>query len=299
MRFPDFMVIGSAKGGTSSLYQYLCQHPLIYMPANKEPYYFSFDKIKNCDDPKFKELVINDELQYLKLFAGAEDYQRIGEASTSYLYTYEVTIPKLKRTYGEQIAKLRLYATLRNPVDRAFSHYSYLVRNGVETSLFEEAIRPEVINQRKSLRYWDFDYLNYGLYSSQVAAYKKYLPQTRFYLFEDIRRPEHLLKTILADLEIDQDFQFSMDFAANPSGKPTNMAMVNFLAGDSMIRNMLKYVIPDSMRFKAMKLRDVWLKKYLQKMIMQEETKTKLKAFYREDILKLQDLLDRDLGAWL
>ena len=156
-RLPDFIIPGAAKSGTTSLYQILNQHPDIFFPkSKKEPFYFSFGGEKpNYEDEQFNAIPVYQTDDYLNLYTEADDSQICGDASTSYLYLHEESIANMKKLYGDDLAEVKVIIILRNPVDRAFSHYTYLVRNGFENRPFEEAILPENIELWKKKR-WGF-----------------------------------------------------------------------------------------------------------------------------------------------
>lgn len=298
-RLPDFLLLGAAKSGTSSVFQYLAQHPRIFLPDNKEPYFFSFEGTPDhCRDPAFRRLLVVAQDEYERLFADAGPGQLAGEASTSYLYTYERTIPAISRAYAGRDLP-RMFAVLRNPVDRAFSHYSYLVRNGVESLPFREAISDAVADERMHDRYWDFDYVRYGMYARQVAAYQAAFPHTRFFLFEDLREPHAVMDAILADLGLPTGFAFSTDFVANPSGRPRNRLVVGWITGPGMVKSALKALLPRRFHWFVMRARDRILARLLERMTLDGETRALLVERYRDDVLRLQDTLGRDLSAWL
>ena len=98
--YPNFLIIGAAKAGTTSIYNYLKEHPEIFMTKVKEPCFFSFaeEEVKFLSGkPKF----INKFEEYINLFNGAENYKCKGEASTPYLYFYNKTISNLKKFIKE------------------------------------------------------------------------------------------------------------------------------------------------------------------------------------------------------
>ena len=141
MTLPNFLVIGAAKSGTSSLYMYLKQHPEIYMSPIKEPHFFSFDDeskmTKGPGDPIHKAITNFDD--YQAQFDGVTDEKAIGEASTSYLYR-----PEAPGRIHAMLPDAKLIVILRNPVDRAFSAYMHVVRDKRETSKdFAEALSKE------------------------------------------------------------------------------------------------------------------------------------------------------------
>jgi hypothetical protein len=98
VKLPDFLIVGAVRGGTTSLYNYLKQHPQIFMPKEKEPQFFAFsEKPTHYPHPpiiwKFDD--------YVKLFENAEESQLIGEASLGYSLCYEETINNIKKYIPE------------------------------------------------------------------------------------------------------------------------------------------------------------------------------------------------------
>lgn len=158
---PNFFIVGAAKCGTTSLYHYLEQHPEIGMASYKEPCYFCYNQL--YDD---KELYVN-------LFSHLnKNIEMIGEASTNYLAAPES--PILIHKYDKHA---KIIIVLRNPVNRAFSLYKWMVRAGYEqASSFEKALKLE--EERKKISKYDsrpvkYNYFYYssGLYYNQVKRY--------------------------------------------------------------------------------------------------------------------------------
>jgi hypothetical protein len=301
INLPDFIIVGAAKGGTTSLYQYLKQHPQVFFPEHKEPYFFSFEEgVTQADDPDFRKLIIDDSVNYSGLFSPATPGQLLGEASTSYLYTHQVSVPKIQRLYQEAGRPLpKMIAILRNPVDRAFSHYVYLRQKGVETLSFEEAIRPDVAKQRHHLRNWDYDYVEYGRYAAQVRHFKQAFPQMRFYIFEDlVSDPMRLVLDLLEYLDL-EPFAIDTTFVSNPSGEPTSRAAVHMLIGDTWLKTLARTLVPIDYRDAVRRMRDKLLKRFLRKNCINKRCHEYLIETYRDDIKELQSLLDRDLSSWM
>ncbi|MCL6548413.1 MAG: sulfotransferase [Alicyclobacillus sp.] len=293
---PNFFIVGAAKAGTSSLYQYLRQHPDVYMSPVKEPHYLCHhhfpEVFRGPGDREFSDHVIRDEEAYLNLFRGAGDRRVIGEASVFYLY-YPDT--------GERIRALnpnaKVVAVLRNPVDRAYSSYMHLVRDNRETLSFPEALAKEEERRRNGYRelWW---YREVGRYSRQIRPYlKTFAPeQLKIFLYEDFAHPQQLLQETLRFLEVDTAVPIDTRIRHNPSGSPRPRWLYDFLAHPHPLKSALKRVIdPDvlhriAQRGKALTLR---------KQAMDPNIRRELAAFYRDDILELQDLLGRDLSHWL
>src|SRR5689334_21545764 len=108
-RAPDFFIVGHAKSGTTALYEMLRRHPEIYMPELKEPWFFATD-MRPRFHPRRAGVPPQTLEEYMALFAGAGEGQRIGEASSSYLWS---------RTAAAGIAAVRpearIIAILREP----------------------------------------------------------------------------------------------------------------------------------------------------------------------------------------
>ena len=119
---PNFLIIGAPKSGTTSLYQYLKQHPQIYLPDKKEPHFFSFEgRTQGFNGPgqaDFMKKRITKIEDYIKLFENVNDELAIGEASTSYLY-----IPEAVERIKKYVPEVKIITIIRHPAERAFSDY--------------------------------------------------------------------------------------------------------------------------------------------------------------------------------
>jgi Sulfotransferase domain len=164
---PDFVVIGTQKGGTSYFYRLLTEHPLVRGAAAKELHFF---------DNKFAEGVG----WYRRCFSEGEcvDGQRTitGEASPSYLFD-----PQVPERMARIVPEARLIALLRNPVDRAYSHYQMELRRGKEARSFEEATDEEMTSAEGERNTVDvrYAYLTRGLYAEQLERFSCFANRKR------------------------------------------------------------------------------------------------------------------------
>ena len=177
--YPDFVIPGAAKSGTTALYEYLAQHRGVFLPREKEPGFFSSDIPGG--------LATRDE--YHALFAAAPPGALCGEASTRYLYS-RVAIARLLA----HNPAVKLIILLRNPVDAAQSLHSYAYRYGLEDSSdFEQAWReqPAKLAQRRALagggEILEYNYRLTYRYAEQVQRVLQYVPpgQRLFLLYEE------------------------------------------------------------------------------------------------------------------
>lgn len=200
-RIPNLFIVGAAKSGTSFLWYLLKQHPQIFMPGDeqwKEPAYFSELKVKKVSD--FQE--------YLRLFEDATDEIYIGEASTAYL-----TDPTCARRIYQFNPNSKIFILLRNPIQRAYSLYNWMVQEGYEYSVtFEDALFRESVRRNKQIPnflepeyYSNYLYYESGLYCDQVIRYTKNFNKSNVFvgLFEEfIADPELFMKKVLSFLDL-------------------------------------------------------------------------------------------------
>ncbi len=296
-KLPNFLIVGAAKCGTTSLHLYLQQHPEIFMARNKECRFFSQLHCFNGPGADiYYKRSIRDLTDYLSIFQSATSAQVIGESSPDYLYFYQRSIKNIKQI----LHKPKIVIMLRNPVERAFSNYLHLVRGGWETLSFEEALKEEE-GRKKTGWLWVRYYKDIGFYSNQVKAYLENFSQVKVYLYDDYKRDNMaVIKDVFDFLGVDTRFVPDTSVQYNVSGIPKNKLLYRLIARPNFIKMMLKpiadFLLPKDKRFKIV---EKVSSRLLYKPQMKEETIAYLKSLYREDILKLQDLLKRDLSCWL
>ena len=147
---PNFFIAGVSRSGTTSLYYYMSQHPLIDFPNLKEPRYFSHGSVvlpqKGPGDHTVDQKLVATWDDYCAIYEGLEN-TFIGDASSEYLYNYESVIPETLKKLGD----IPIILMLRNPVDRSYSAYNNLVRDGRETLPFEQALEKEEERKKQIL----------------------------------------------------------------------------------------------------------------------------------------------------
>lgn len=294
MTLPNFLIIGAAKGGTTSLYYYLSQHPQIYMSPVKEPRFFALEgEDLNFSSPD--ELFIENSVicfdDYQKLFDGVTDEIAIGEASPLYLYSKKA--PSRIKHY---VPEVKLIAILRDPVDRAYSSYMHYVREGYEKYSFSEALEAEEKRIQENWVYMWY-YKRCGYYYEQIKRYLDIFDssQIKVCLYDDLRNDTSLfLKDIFDFLGVDKSFTPDLSIL-NASGVPKSRLLYNLLDRGNSIRSAFKMLPQDLRRAVANPLR----KWNLEKPSLSPDIASELRHIYRNDILSVQDLLGRDLSLWL
>lgn len=294
MKPPNFLIIGAAKAGTTSLYHYLKQHPQIYMSPLKEPRFFALENEDlNFQNPDNGINVnsVTEFSDYCRLFEDVTNEIAIGEASPLYLYS-----PKAVECISHYIPDAKLIAILRNPVDRAYSCYKHLI--ALDPLSFENALREEDnrINQNWA-HLWH--YRQGGYYYKQLKRYfeKFDRAQIKIFLFDDFKNnPVIILQDLFLFLEVDNSFIPDLSYK-NVSNNPKIRSLQNFLNSGGSIRSISKRMVPKVIRTSIAKKLRIWNSKEF--LSMDENIRLRLIDDYREDILNLQDLIDCDLSHWL
>jgi Sulfotransferase domain len=291
MTMPNFLIIGAMKSGTTALYYYLEQHPEIYMSPVKEPNFFSSQEQENAAN------TVTHIGTYQHLFRGASGEKAIGEASHSYLYE-----PGAVAEIRRYVPEARLIAILRNPIDRAYSHFLHMVRSGTEPlDDFAQALRVEEVGIHEERTFQD--YIGRGLYYDQLKRYFGTFPreQVRIYLYEELSdAPISTVQDAFRFLEVDDSFVPDVSLRRNVSGHPKYKTLDGLLRSQSRLKHAAKIYLPARMRWRLSKaFDDLKTRNLVEPPPLQSELRQQLIRVYREDILKLQDLIHRNLSGWL
>lgn len=295
MPFPNFLIVGAAKAGTTSLYNYLAQHPQIYMSPKKEPRYFAPEyyttfyrnAIGNQHRDKGMSLA-----EYEALFSDVTDEIAIGEASTEYLL-FEKSAARIKAA----IPQAKIIIILRDPVERAFSAYCYHLRDGRETLSFEESLAHEPIRVRDKWQVGWF-YLQGGFYYKQVKRYyQQFAPDNiKLILWEDLNRNPHAVcADIFNFLQVNTEFVPDLS-RANQSRLPRSKFMNRCLFKNRQLKRRVREVLPKPVYESISRpLKGVF---YTEKESLEPSIRKQLSDIYREDINKLEGLVSIDLSHW-
>ena len=282
MALPNFLIIGATKSGTTVLYEYLKQHPQIYMSPVKETNFFRDDK--NIEE-------------YYAYFQGVTDEQAIGEASPTYLGH-----PKAYKRIAHYLPNVKLIAIFRNPVDRAYSHFFMEYRlelNGMNdrqilkyfTEIVESQKTPVIINR--------------GFYYTLIKRYLEVFnsEQIKICLYEDLKNdPATLIQDIYQFLGVDQTYTISdKKTYYNKGGIQKNKFLYVSL------NNLKKYFNAFFKGFFPEKINKIIYNIYnnirnsnlSSPPKLTSEIRQELIEIYREETLNLQDLIKRDLSSWL
>jgi hypothetical protein len=296
---PDLFIIGAAKCGTTSVYEWLKGHPEVFMSPAKEPRYFATDLLS-----KSGWHYPDDEARYLALFEEATDQKRLGEASVRYIYSR--TAPALIRDFQP---KPYIVAMLRNPVDMLYSLHQQRLADGAEDITdFEQALAAD--DDRRGGRR-----VPYGgnplltLYKPRARFAEQLEPwlatfgeRLHIIVLEDlIARPEVEWRRLLEFLDVDPTYRLDSFVARNASHAPRSQRLLRLsksrvpqwlvwrvmprLMGDRVTRRLVR-----GYRYSAVN------RKPAQRKPMSAELRARLVQEYSPDVERLSAMLGRDFS---
>lgn len=288
MTLPNFMIIGVAKAGTTSLYRYLDQHPQVYMCPIKGTNFFGYEDARDWqweeegEAPLLRHFQVTTFEAYEKMFEGASNEIAIGEASPQYF-----RCPSAARRIRERIPDVKLVASLRNPADRAFSGFLMRTRRGEVVGGPYEELTPESRHVKE------------GFYYKRMKRYFEFFPedQLKILIFEEFKDyPAKKVVELFDFLGVDSNFVPDTSKRHNSAAIP-KVRLLNRLFYHPSLINVAKSVLPDTGQVIAKRIRRKNLEPAPE---FPPDLRARLLEHYREDILKLEGLLDRDLSAmWL
>ena len=297
-KLPNFLIVGAAKSGTSSLHNYLNQHPEVFMPSyNKEGM-----KVK---EPRFliKDLVqhrlhngVWSWEEYKSLFNDVKDETSIGESTVLYLYYYEHAIDNIKKYLGENV---KIIIMLRHPVDRAFSAYTHVSRSAKEQLSFEEAL--DIEHKRLELDPTLTPMVMYkdmGLYYNMVKAYLDNFENVHIIMYENFKSDTaKVVKKTLEFLGLDSKVSLDIGSRYNVGGKSWKTPLFkHFFMKDNLVKKLFRMVFSFSLRKKVRIFLESILKQKSKP--INKETRDNLVMFFKEDVSKLEQLLQINLKHW-
>ncbi|MBU45897.1 MAG: hypothetical protein CMD28_00535 [Flavobacteriales bacterium] len=297
-RLPNFLIVGAAKSGTSSLHNYLHEHPEVFMPSYnregmkvKEPRFL----IKDLVQHRLHNGVWNFE-EYQSLFSDVREEKVIGESTVLYLYYYQHAIKNIKYYLGEEV---KIIIMLRNPIDRAYSAFQHVSRGLNETNSFEESLEIEKGRLERETNLTPMVmYKEMGMYYSMVKAYKDSFKNIHIVFYEDFRDNIALeMSKVYSFLGISKDINVNLNKRYNVGGKRwKNKKSKNFFMKDNWVKSILKSITPKEIRQEIRnKLVNLSTKEVEE---MKKETRKMLNNYFQEDIKNLSELLNKDLQHW-
>ena len=287
MTLPTFIVIGVAKAGTTSLYRYLDQHPQVFMYPEKGTNYFGYEDARDWrwDDegepPLLRNFHVRTFEEYEAAFSGATNELAIGEVSPQYF-----RCPTAAQRIQERLPDVKLIANLRNPAERAFSGFLMRTRRGERVGSPEKELSAESSHVRE------------GFYYRRMKRFYDAFPreQIKVYVFEEFKRdPGHVMRDLHGFIGVDPGFEPDTAPRYNPANLPRSRSLNKLFYHPTVIRT-AKAIVPSRMQGAAKGVRKLNLSAPPK---LSSDLRAQLLELYRDDIVRLEGLLERDLSVWL
>lgn len=286
---PEFLLVGAAKAGSTTIHDVLDQHRDIYLPAAKELHFFD-------DDSAYAK----GRAWYESNFTHARAGQIAGEATPAYM-SYPATAQRINETLGEDV---KLIFSLREPVSRAYSEFLHNRRRGFLEGNFEEAIEKEF--DAKDLSVWErrkFSFISRGYYARQISGFLKIFPRENMFfviLEEDLR--DKCRETIISI----QDFlgvqrqELDISKRSNPAYNPRSASGQRFLYADNWMRRLARTVVRSGRIRRRMRKTLIDLNASSDKpgSLPPEVVSRFQNRFFDSEIGELEEILQRDLSIW-
>lgn len=286
----DFICIGAQKSGTTTLHNILNSHPDIYLPNNKEAHFFDQEERYIKGVKWWEDTFFND-------YAG----QKVrGVFTPEYLYFAEVP----GRIFSHMGIDIKILVILRNPVDRAFSHYLMSKRRAFETLTFEEAIKTEP--QRISKGDFErnhFSYIDRGFYAEQLKRYYGLFKSENILILNFERNiKQNLSQTVLRIenfLGVGNE-KLNTSIRSNPASEPYSVSLVKLIRKKSSIKTLVGKMIPKEIKRNLIRY---ILEKNLKEIKVKNELNIKYKKklvdqYFKKDIERLMMLTGVDFENW-
>jgi hypothetical protein len=303
MKIPNLFIAGLPRSGTSSLHDYLGQHPEIFMTAIKEPNYFAPDFHKESDAYHHKQLYFpyRTKDQYLRLYKNWHDEKIAGEASWTSLYSKMAA-----REIRQFNPNAKIIIALREPVSFLYSYHSAAAfALGESIQDFKQALSVET--ERKNGKYlgkriivpsWLF-YSDFVRYADHVQRYVSVFSndQMKIILFDDFKQnTAGVYNTILTFLDVSCDFNPEFNIV-NPNKILKWPRLKKLILDSPYFRNTLRFFISDNTYAALKKLYKDRVVTYEARGPLDDDIKNELMVNFRGEVEKLSHLVDKDLIA--
>lgn len=297
MVLPNFLIIGAPRSGTTSLHSYLKQHPQIFLPNFKEPSFFAYDsndqkviEIYSRLDGAYAYDLIRSMEDYENLFKMVHNEIAIGESSTCYL-----SFPRAHENIKKSIPDAKLIVSLRNPIDSSYSLYNWAYMFKVIDTPFYKFSEDQQIEAIKNI---DNIYFNPYYYFRNLKRYYDLFnhDQIKVLVFDEwIKNPEETVKDIFQFIGVDSSFQPEIKIHWQSNLVRSDKIAFFF---KRLLRKMGKTLNPVS-SYLSNSLQEIAETKFSKKPPpLSLEVRKAILNIYREDIDKLEDMLQKDFSFW-
>ena len=293
MRAANLFCIGCPKSGTTTLFKILCQHSQIHTPKFKEPFFFNNSNYKN-----------GIEWYANTYYEDAKNEDWILDFTPSYLYSDEALFRIKEYSKGKD---LKFIVMLRNPVERAYSHYLHTLRDGLEDLDFNDAIQAEserLLNYKNNLlSQLKYSYIHQSLYHKHLSKYFEFFGRNNFFVINydsqllDTNEFKLMINELQAFLEIKKE-NLNIEIKENFASVSKFKILQTLLNSNGLHKRIARLLFKSKLKRQILtnKLRKLNEKKMVKKDIEAEFKRNLYDKYFHADVLKLESLLKKKLN---
>ncbi|MCD4669536.1 MAG: sulfotransferase [Actinomycetia bacterium] len=290
----NLFITGAMKAGTTALFSYFDQHPMVFTPLFKEPNYFSYPHTNTpYMGPGDRKEFILSQWEYNNIYKLYKDENYLVDSSPEYLYYY-----KCARDIHKYNSNAKIIIILRNPVERMFSAYTHLLRDGRETLPFIKSV--ELEETRKEERFGTiWHYKSVSMYADAVSNYYHYFSknQIKVILYDDfVKDSQSVLNELFNFLGLDC-IQLKAIRRINVSGSPNRkLKLINTLRKNKTVKTFIGLLFPN--KYSRRKIYDKIRSSNIHKIKIPNNEYNVLRKYFIKDIKQLETIINRDLSSW-
>lgn len=293
MRAANLFCIGCPKSGTTTLFKILCQHSQIHTPKFKEPFFFNNSNYQNGID--WYANTYYDDIKNEKW---------VLDFTPSYLYSDEALFRINEYSKGKD---LKFIVMLRNPVERAYSHYLHTLRDGLEDLDFNDAIQAEskrLLNYENNLlSQLKYSYIYQSLYHKHLSKYFESFGRNNFFVinYDSQLLDKSEFKLMISDL---QNFlgikieNLNIEIKENFASESRFKILQTLVNSNGLHKRLARLLFKSKLNRQILinKFRKLNEKKMVKKDLEAEFKKNLYDKYFHADVLKLESLLEKKLN---
>ena len=293
MRAANLFCIGCPKSGTTTLFKILCQHSQIHTPKFKEPFFFNNSNYQNGID--WYANTYYDDIKNEKW---------VLDFTPSYLYSDEALFRINEYSKGKD---LKFIVMLRNPVERAYSHYLHTLRDGLEDLDFNDAIQAEserLLNYENNfLSQLKYSYIHQSLYHKHLSKYFESFGRNNFFVinYDSQLLDKSEFKLMISDLQNFLEIKIenlNIEIKENFASESRFKILQTLVNSNGLHKRLARLLFKSKLNRQILinKFRKLNEKKMVKKDVEAEFKKNLYDKYFHTDVLKLESLLEKKLN---
>lgn len=293
MRAANLFCIGCPKSGTTTLFKILCQHSQIHTPKFKEPFFFNNSNYQNTID------------WYAKTYYDdIKNEKWVLDFTPSYLYSDEALFRINEYSKGKD---LKFIVMLRNPVERAYSHYLHTLRDGLEDLDFNDAIQAEserLLNYENNLlSQLKYSYIYQSLYHKHLSKYFESFGRNNFFVinYDSQLLDKSEFKLMISDLQNFLEIKIenlNIEIKENFASESRFKILQTLVNSNGLHKRLARLLFKSKLNRQILinKFRKLNEKKMVKKDLEAEFKKNLYDKYFHTDVLKIESLLEKKLN---